>query len=421
LASSSQSNRVTSRDYAHPTRPAPVKLAIGACAVLRTLGARPSYDVEGLLASARRSTGLSDFGDDAFLEPLERLAHGIEHEAGLHPLGAWIARANLVRTLGNRLRIVNEWFSQPAMLAQPVKAPVIIVGLQRTGTTLIQRLLSLIPGLRSLPSWEAVAPARPTGWAPTKTDPRIRAARMTTGTLGYVAPDFFAVHPIDPDAQEEDVLLFDVSFWSTSFEAIMRLPSFSAWLESIDHTPAYREYAKVMQMLLWRKPGRWIGKTPHHLEHLDTLLEVFPDAKVIHTHRDPVRVIGSFCSMVCHGRGGFSNAIDPREVGQQWGNKQVRMLEAALDARETLPAESFVDVRYRDLVDDPIAQAKRVASFLGVEIDDATERRMTEFLGVHTQHRYGRHDYAFEDFGLERKELDERFARYKERFEIGDD
>lgn len=376
------------------------------------------FRVDALLGAAEQATGLSDFGDPGFREPLRRLIDSMESEARLSPLGGWIARGNLVRTLANRLRIVAEWHAQPQMLAQPVRAPVFIVGLQRTGTTLLQRLLARLPGLRGLQSWEAVAPARPRGWYPNGRDRRIRNARMTERALQYVAPDFFAVHPIEAESQEEDVLLFDPSFFSTAPEALMRIPSFSQWLEDADHRPAYREYAKVMQLLLWQKRGRWLGKTPQHLEHLDVLLDVFPDARIVHTHRDPLRVIASFCSMICHGRGVFSDHVDPREVADHWGRKQLRMLERALAVRGPGSESAFLDVRYADLVADPLGEVKRVCEHIGVPLAAETERDMSGFLSHHTQHRYGVHRYEFDDFGLDRAELDRALTPYRERFGI---
>jgi hypothetical protein len=409
---------VTSRSYERPHRPAAIAALNGLGKLLGRFGVQASLREASLVAATRRSTGLQHWGDEAFREPLRKLLDSVEHEARLHPLGRLMVRRNLIRILKNRLRMEAEFQLHPEILERRVEAPVFIVGLQRTGTTLLHRLLALEPSLRALATWEAINPASPPGRRAGRPDPRLRTARLAEQGLRYLAPDFFAIHPAEADAPEEDVLLFDYSFWTTVPEATQNVPSFSSWLEGADHSEAYRYYEKVIKLLLWQRPGRWLGKTPHHLEHLDTLLEVFPDAKIIQTHRDPTRVIASFCSMVSHARGIFSDQVDSLEVGHQWGAKAARMLKQAMAARARLGPEAFIDVAYADLLADPIGEVRRVCERIGSPLKPHIEQSMREWLADNPQHRYGRHRYALEDFGLDRETEERRFADYRARFQI---
>ncbi len=411
---------VTSRATGRPYRPRAIAVANGIGRGLARIGLRANLEEASLLAAARRAGKGRRFADESFREPLGRLLRALECEARLHPLGRAILRQTLVRLLLNRLRLEAACQEHSEIEAIAVDSPVFIVGLQRTGTTLLHRLLAVDPALRPLASWEALNPAPFPGTGPRAggRDPRMRSAEWAERGLRYLAPDFFAIHPVEAHAPEEDVLLLDFSLLSPTAEASQNLPSYSQWLEEVDHRPAYRYFRRMIQLLLWQKPGRWLGKTPHHLEYLDVLLDVFPDAKIIHTHRDPLRALPSFCSMLFHARGIFSDRVDPREVGRQWTHKQVRMVERGMVVRDRVGAESFADVSYTALIADPIKQVRRIYDFLELDLAPETERRMQAWISGNPQHRLGRHDYRLEDFGLDRADLERRFAAYRERFDV---
>jgi hypothetical protein len=408
-------------------RPRAVRLANRSWRALQGVGlARTPLSEESLIAAARRATGLHDFGatfrDAATREPMRRLLRALEQEAGLHPLGRAMLRANLVRALVNRLRLEQARDLHPEIDALPVTAPIFIVGLQRTGTTLLHRLLACEPRLRPLLSWEALNPApfpsSPRQRRPTGRDPRMRLAELAERGLRYLAPEFFAIHPVEAHAPEEDVLLLDMTFVSPTADVTLHVPSYSAWFEQVDQRAAYRYLERVLKLLLWQRPGRYLGKTPHHLEHLDALLEVFPDARVIQTHRDPLRVVASFCSMISHGRGVFSDHVDPRVVGEQLGRKAVRAVTRSMEARERLGADRFLDVAYADLVVDPLKQVRRIYDFAGLSLSSETEAAMHSWIGGNPQDKHGRHRYRLEDFGIEHDRLEEQLDPYCRRFGV---
>jgi hypothetical protein len=393
--------------------------------------------VSDLIAAARRRTGLSDFGDEAFREPLERLLWSIEAEARLHTVGRLITRTRLVGALATRLRVREFVRRHPAVLEGALPPPIVIAGLQRTGTTLLHRLLASDPELRALLSWEAIAPVAPGAVTPAGsrglgaslgarlrggvagTDPRVLQARLSVRALSYMAPGFFAIHPVEPEAPEEDVLLLDYSFLSTVPEATLHVPSYGRWLETQDHTPAYEYMATLLRVLsAQRGPRRWILKTPHHLEYLDVLRQVFPGVRIIQTHRDPARTLASLCSMITHGRGVFSDHVDPHEVGREWSRKVGRMLERSLAVRAAAHDEGFVDVSYYDLVRDPVGEVRRLYERLGLACSPATRERLEATRRDNPQHKYGRHAYRLEDFGLSERGVEPLLAAYRARFAL---
>jgi hypothetical protein len=406
--------------FQHPPRPRAVAAGNAVWGAAQRAGiARTSLAEDSLIRAARRSSGLHDFVDDSFREPMRRVLEALETEAQLHPIGRVTMRHTLIRTLVNRLRLELECDLHPEIRDWPVTSPVFIVGVQRTGTTLLHRLLTCEPSLRPLLSWEALNPAPYPGTTEFGgRDPRMRLAEMAERGARYMAPQFFAIHPIEAHEPEEDVLVMDLSFFSPTVEASMRVPDYAEWFQSVDQRPAYRYLKRVIQLLLWQRDGRYLGKTPHHLEQLDALLEVFPDAKIIQTHRDPMKVVPSFCSMMTHGRRIFSDAVDPREVGAQLSEKAVRAVNGSMAARERLGPESFLDVAYRDLVSDPLKEIRRIYDFIGTDFGPEAERSMQGWLGQNPQNKHGVHRYQLSDFGIDRDELNRRFGDYRERFGI---
>jgi hypothetical protein len=416
------STRVTSRDYRSPHRPALVRWVNRLDGIL---GGGDALSVEGLLAQARKSSGLSHFADPSFRTPLSVLLESLEAEAQLNRVGRLLTSTRLSSALVNRLRADAIIEADPGIVERDVRRPLFVTGLQRTGTTLLHRLLCCAPDARPLSSWEALNPAPASGvvsralalsaWG----DARVATAHAAEATLRYLAPDFFAIHPIEANAPEEEVVLMDHSFMSTVGEASYHVPSYAAWLEAQDQTPAYAYLKRMLQLLDTQRPAqRWVLKTPHHLEWLDTLFEVFPDATVVWTHRDPLETVPSFCSMVAHGRGIFSDAVDPVEVGRHWLAKIGRMLDRARDTRARIGSERFIDVRYTDVLRDPLGEVARIHRHLELPLSDATAGRVHDWLEHNRQHKHGRHRYEASDFGLSAERIAERLSAYREAFAL---
>jgi hypothetical protein len=407
----------TTTDYVRHPRPVTWLNALGP--VLERVGALPPLEVEAVMAAARRKTRLEDFGDEWFREPLGVLLDSLKREARLTPLGHWIQHARIVGALVNRLRAEEMVRRSPEILDLELGPVVVIAGLQRTGTTLLHRLLSADPEMRSLAAWEAISPVPWPGERAGQPIGRVRRARFAARALAYLAPQFFAIHPADHDAPEEDVLLLDLSFMSQAPEATLHVPSYAKWLEGGDHTRAYQYLRRAMQILLAQRGGRrWVLKSPNHLEHLDVVLDVFPEARIVQTHRDPQKTMPSFCSMVAHARGLFSDDVDPHEVARHWVRKVDRLLERSSRVRTDRGHGRFLDVSYYDLAADPIAEAERVYDFAGLTLGNVARQAMTAAREHNVQHKHGRHRYSLGDFGLCEEDIERAFGDYRTRFSI---
>jgi hypothetical protein len=427
------------------------------------LGTKIRLDKDDLIRSARKLTGLTDLGKEFSDEPLERLIRSANEEARLHPVGRFITRERLKSLLAIRLRAEYYFSHLPEILEQPLYPAWVIIGLQRTGTTKLQRLLASDPDHRVLPSWEVInpvplqvpPPSPPTsrggdipqieavplvggywgetspgskpyhlsggiggdkGGVPPGPDPRrIRLARTSVKALKLMSPGFFAIHPIDAMQPEEDILLLDVSFMSTTAEAMMHVPSYSEWLERTDQSPAYEYYVKMLKLLQWFRPAkRWVLKTPHHLEFLGLIEKHFNEVRFLWPHRTIYESVPSFLSMVSFNRMVFSNDVDPHEVGLHWVRKTGYMLEKALGFRSQPGKEHlFMDLQYKNLVSHPLHELERLYSAAGGITPELAEKfRATEDANPHR--KYGTHVYSLSDFGLNKNDIDKHTLHYQE-------
>jgi hypothetical protein len=237
--------------------------------------------------------------------------------------------------------------------------------------------------------------------------------------LAYMAPAFFAIHPAEASAPEEDVLLLDATFMSTTPEATLHVPTYSRWLEQQDHTAAYEDFRMLLRILAHQRgPSRFVLKTPHHLEYLDVLRKVFPGVRIVQTHRDPARTLASFCSMVWHGRGVFSDHVPASEVGEHWSRKVGRLLDRSMAARAAAEDEGFFDVSYYDLTGDAVRTVRDLYDALGLEFTPGVERRMQRTRSDNPQHKYGTHRYRLEDFGLDASRVEPLLDAYRHRHDV---
>ena len=241
--------------YLRPYRPFPVAVFNRAGLLARKLGLDGGLNVDRMIAAARRKTGLKDFGDDWFRESLAVLVKSINEEARLTPVGTTIQKSRIVSALSTRLRAEYLIGKHPEILDLDLGRIILITGLQRTATTTLHRLIAADPNIRALSSWEALNPAPPRGEKPGNPRNRIRMAKFAEKTIGFLAPDFAAIHPLRHDAAEEDVLLLDLSFMSQSPEATMHVPTYAAWLERQDHGRAYRYLLTMLRLLQWQRPA----------------------------------------------------------------------------------------------------------------------------------------------------------------------
>ncbi|MDG2029348.1 MAG: sulfotransferase [Acidimicrobiales bacterium] len=372
---------------------------------------------EQLIDAARTATGLDDFGDEQFRPGLDALLHSFTTEAAPNGMGEPTIEALTTGALVARLQVTDWHARHPEVADVEITAPIFIVGVSRSGTTALSHLLSVDPGVRSPRQWEAQSPVPPPVAATYETDERHLAAVEAdeNSVINALNPGFKAMHHDPPHMPTECVPIMAGNMVSLQFNAMFNLPSYADFILAVDHVDTYRYHRRVIQLLASRYPGRWILKTPHHALGVDALAEVYPDARFIWTHRDPAACIASTASISYNLGSTFSDADHRHSAGVLWTRVLSEMLERLEDDR-TRHGDRFIDVDYGDLVSDPIGVARAIYASVDEPFTAETEQRMATHVGEHKQHRWGRHEYTYEDFGLSRDELLERHESYRSTY-----
>ncbi|MGE0742495.1 MAG: sulfotransferase [Hyphomonadaceae bacterium] len=374
-------------------------------------------DAEYLKAAARERTGLSDFGDAPLDEPLDVLCRSMNDEIELHALGRSYARQQLLGLLSTRLRLVDLWTRHPEILDIKVDRPVIIIGLPRSGTTILHKLLGRDPMRRTAPFWEQVMPL-PVGEMPEGgDDPRLALVQSSLDTLYTLAPDFASMHEMSIDEPDEDITQLIFGFASKQFEWSYAVPSYVEFYRAADHTLGYQWFKQVLQTSQFLRPGpsRWVLKAPQHLEQLGPLTCAFPDAILVQTHRDPTDAVISLASMTCYGQRRYFDHPNPHYAGHNMAGIIERLLRHGEEFRPQIK-QPIVDLVFQDLLDDPIACVRAIYAAAGDELSTQAEARMSAWIAENRQHKHGKHEYAAEDVGLELEPLRARFEFYRHRY-----
>jgi hypothetical protein len=384
------------------------------------------FEVDSLIAEACAKTGRSDFGDDAWREALGVLAASLDREANLHATGRAVQRQRLVDSLAVRLTLVEACKQNPEILAERVEDPLVIVGLARTGTTMLHRLVSSDAGLYSARWWEVRFPAPFAGWDWRGADPRIAAAHAEVRTILETMPVLASIHPWDAEGPDEEIMLMEHAFVSHVPESSANVPSYRAWIDRQDQRAQYAFLRELLQYLQWQKQRRgehaqrWVLKAPTHQGNLDRLLETFPGAVVIHTHRDPVETIASVASMYFSLWSLNTDAPDPVEIGKQVLDRYARAAERSMELRELIPAERIVDVSYRDVARDPVGTVRAIYDRIGRALTPQAEAAMRAWVAKNPREHRPPHEYSAEKFGLTRERIERATPRYRARFVLGD-
>jgi hypothetical protein len=374
------------------------------------------WDAEALLAEARQATGLDDFGPGDFREGLEVLLRTYA-EAGLSEKGARRSRRRVAQLLATRLRVEEAKRRHPEILERPVRQPVYLTGLPRTGTSALFNLLAEDPSARPLLLWEGIFPD-PLDLAPGQPDPRYEAIKAHYDRGREKNPEFTKIHFASADTPEECVMLLAHAFRDVQLGIEPLLEPYASWFQRQDLRPAYAYYADLLRMLDWQRPGeRWLLKSPAHLWALDVLVEMFPDACIVLTHRNPLESIGSYCSMI-EALMSVREEVDPRALGPVVLEYLARSLERGLAARERSAPERFFDVDYRAFVDDPMGVARALYARFGLPLPPETEDALERHVRANPRGKHGTHEYGLEAYGLRPERVRERLAFYVDRFAI---
>ena len=379
----------------------------------------PKFNREQLFDQARQRTGLSDFGDLWFVEPMDRFIETANRAARLTPEGFAGQTEVIVKGLASRLRMIDDIKRHPKILEEDVQVAGVILGLPRTGSTIFHRLLSSAPGMTAIRWFEAQNYAPFPGEV--RGDPverRAYAQAMIDGWLS-AAPELASIHPLDPDAPDEEILVLGQMFVSTMIEGMTFVPEFAHWLDSYDQSQGHRDLKTILKYLQWQDPTRrgkkWLLKSPSNLPYLDYAAAAFPEALLIMTHRDPVQTVPSYVSMEAT-LYRMSATLDDVEVGAFWSSRLAEWMRRFEAARERIGEERFIDVDYRDVVREPLVQAERVLRRMGLAIDDSFQAAFTEFLAGAKREQRPMHDYSLERFGLDEEAIKREFAAYRARY-----
>jgi len=396
--------------FVRPHRPVAVRAANRAGRVLQRAGHPAlSLDPAVMMRQASASVGLDDYGSDEFLEPLGVLCAALDGGARLTPVGRYFAHGRIVGSLRNRLLIEEAISTRPEMVSTPLAPPTVIVGLPRTGSTLLQSLIAQDPLHRPLLTWEAARPV-PGGRGP---DDRHQVSTRHMKILDYLAPAARSLHPIGPDLATECVTLMANSFASLELATINWVPTYLDWCLDHDLGPHYAYLYRQLQLLECRvRSERWVLKSPSHLFWLDDLLDAFPGARVIQTHRDPIAVVGSFCSLSSTFCSVGEDEVPTQVLARRWTEAWAEGLDRTSRVRASRPDVAVADVRYDELMRSPIAAVERVYAELDLELTPAAVAAMQAFLAGEGGTAAINHDYSLEQFGLDPAEEAERYRGY---------
>jgi hypothetical protein len=400
------------------TRPIlPVRLLNG-CGTLLDKSRIPRNPIRAvdLIETAKRRCGLNDFGGGDFFEGLSRLLDSCQREAQLNLVGRIVLRADLIRTLCSRLFIQRDRKTCPSMARQEIREPLFIVGLPRSGTTVLHTLLALDPEHRVPLTWEVMTPSPPTHDNEKR---RIQRAISSCNCFNWLAPTFHHVHPVGAELPQECVSLMAATFMSDQFDAMYYVPSYRAWFFRQDLRPAYEYHRCFLQHLQVRRSARrWVLKAPTHMFALRSLLAVYPDALFVQTHRAPLDAMASVSSLITILRRVFSDEVDPLAVCREAIDYWSKTLDKFCQERDRLAAHRICDVNYFEIRRDPVAVVQSIYAHFGWSLSQKVEQRMRRALATQRKDRHRLHRYDLSQFGVEEEESAARFAAYCDRFDL---
>ena len=381
-----------------------------------------SLDREEIEATAVAAAGHSDFGDDdGWRTHFTAFMDALDAEARLHPVGALMTRTDLVRALLTRLELTDRWANRPEILAEPVPEPLVIVGAARSGTSILHELLALDPAMRAVRSWEANQPVAAADDDTVRHEHARRSADAIVTLWHDVQPEYETMHRNGGELPTECIFLTVPAFLSDNWGGTHTVPSYRIHLATADHSPAYAWHRRTLQTLQHgRAPRRWVLKAPSHLATLPTLFATYPDARVVHIHRDPARTLPSMFDLMATLQWMRSDHVDPLPEVPFAVDGIAGMLDRIVAGRAdgSLPDDRFIDVRYADLMTDPIGTVAHIHRAAGSEPPPTLADDVQSYLGAKPKGVAGTHHYDLATFGLTARAIHDRFRTYLERFDI---
>jgi len=380
-------------------------------------------DLDALLEEAsRRAGGLTDFGDCRFRPAAGALLGSMASEGGLSEAGVRIWRKRVLEMLKNRL-VMEDYFRRfPEIEQEEIGGPVVIVGLPRTGTTLLQRVLGCDRRFHPMLTWESRYPTPMVEPGTPGPDPRIAVVKAETDAMIAANPTLLSIHPLSATEPDEEGMLMEHSFQSF-FDAYADVPGYTEWMWAHDQTPAYEYLQRMLRFIQWQKrrrgetAGAWVLKTPHHLRQIDVLFKVFPGTKLIQTHRDPLQTIPSIASFTFNLWKVYMERPDPVRAGRQWSAIFARAVDETMTYRDSLaPGRQGHDVWFADTLARPLDVVQGIYDYLGITFPADTRDRMQGYLEANSREKRPLHEYGLEHYGLSEERIRRDFAGYRERY-----
>lgn len=381
--------------------PWPVRLLNLFGPLVKALGLWPRIDPDRMLRAIERRLKRNDW-PEPLLRALPQRAAAFNDDAKPSLFGALVLRDQFKKSAMNALGFEDLIARHPEILDERIERPLFVVGLARTGTTLLQRLLSLHQGARFLPFWEAYSPVPyKLGKHKGGRDGRHGEGKRKLRLLKWVGPEFNKIHPIEVDDPEECYHLFRSHFLIPPGFDFGYVPSYWQWFDAQAFADTYRMHKRQLQALQWLD-GRqhWVLKCPNHLSGLQHLLKVYPDARIVYTHRDPERIVASLCSLAAVTWSMTSDDVDLGEVAEFALDTAERCQAAASAALQLIPRDQIIHMDYDAFIADPVAGALGVYERFGYPADAGLKARMQDWLAAHPSDKHGKHRYQLSDYGL---------------------
>lgn len=376
--------------------------------------------VAELLAQARSATGLDDFGDDSFREGLGILVASATREARFTPAGRAAFFAQLVELLSQRLQVEDWYRRHPEIDEQQIVAPLIGLGLPRTGSSALSMLLAEDPAVRVIRNWEGMRPCPPPETATQALDPRIALAQQAMERRDRLFPRMKQMVPSTATSPVECQMFMAMDFRSQLFQASAHIPRYVEWLNhEADLVPTYRFVKRVLKLLQWRcPPTRWRLKNPSHTLFIGALAEVFPDARFWMTHRDVASVVPSVADLYYELSKAYSDAVDKHWLGTVTADFCELGMRRMIAFRDAGNERRFFDIHFAPFQQDPFPVIAALYAFLGEELTPEARARMARWRRDTPRDKHGEHRYDAADYGLDKAALRERFRFYSERFGV---
>ena len=372
------------------------------------------------IQQAQDATGLTDFGNDWFFANIDALIPSMNSQAQLSDAGTYGAGMMIQGALERRLRHIDLLNHHPEILDEVVNVRCVLSGLPRTGSTMLHRMLASTDELTAVRWFEAQNYVPLAGETRGDAAPRQDAAKGILDYMLQVIPELMSIHPMSIDQPDEEVIILGQLFSSSMIESTYFVPDYADWLSEQDPRPAYEDLITILKSLQWQDQNRrgkeWVLITPGHLMSMNTVLEVFPKAKIVMTHRDPVATAPSYCSMMASLYKMGSDTITNEQIGQFWPGRLKNWLDRFMTARTDATSDRFIDVNYKDQLSDPITEASRVLEASGLSMTEALRSGMSDWIDANKREHRAPHKYALEDFGLTAAGVEDLYSGYREKY-----